>query len=463
MNKDLKEFIESHIEEIEKEKWDDIMHNACEKAIYDEFLTCLRQAGVQTPAEFTAIHKWLHIDSTNTPPYLNDAFFTYWFNKFNKLLVKIGLSEWNCSNVDLKVEFSNEEKKKLYGTLTIEELKEIIRDSWGVHKEIEEILDKIDSYDDYHKLLQELMGAIYRIYPERDCRNPEELHALLDDLEFEMPILGEYINNHKLIILYIPNIEKAAVDHGNISSREFEKIFIHELFHAYHYADDSDELVERYDYTSKVVKESLASAFEWHYCIENKINGDDKLKDSWYKYSVLIYPYSGARNLILEIGRFTGQYTLDNKKFFKIFDLSLTDMDGALRVLLPYEFYRIKNLIHIHEKKVVITAKAHGTYADFCMAMKGKKVGQIARDEIPPIISRKPFLTNDLLDEDYCGKIFCIPASVLSNTQVFLPCGDRKYYAKPKVNANGNTYYLYMHWREENHRRALLDWIWANK
>lgn len=460
MNKDVKEFLKSHIEELDKEEWDYIMHSACEQAIYDELLTCLRQAGVQTPAEFTAIHKWLHIDSTNTPPYLNDAFFTYWFNKFNKLLVKIGLSEWNCSNVDLKVEFSNEEKKKLYGTLTIEELKEIIRDSWGIHKEIEEILDKIDIYDDYHKLLQELMGAIYRIYPERDCRNPEDLHALLEDLEFEMPIFGEYINNHKLIILYIPNIEKAAVDHGNISSREIEKVFIHELFHAYHYADDNDELVKRYDYTSKIVKESLASAFEWYYCIENKINGDDKLKDSWYKYSVLFYPYSGARNFLLEIGRFSGKYTLDNKKFLKGFDCSLTDMDGSLRYLLPYDFYRIKNLI-CYLTKPTTTSNASITFHEFKKLYSGKTVGTIAKEEIPPIVKKKTFLATLLLDRGYCKTTFDFDSYTILATNRIRKGGNYRYYST-SIKINTDDYYICSQWYE-NQRDALLHWIWINR
>jgi hypothetical protein len=179
---------------------------------------------------------------------------------------------------------------------------------------------------------------------------------------------------------------------------------------------------------------------------------------------VVFYPYSGARNLLSEVGRFTAKYTLDIKKFCDVFEHSLNDMDNALRqLLITYDFYRIKNLIFIHKKPVVITPNTVKTYADFCMDMKKKKIGQIAREEIPLLIDRKPFLANDLLNENYCQTTFSTPVSVLSNTQVYLPCGDGKYYAKPMVSANGHNYYLFMHWREENHRKNLLDWLWANR
>lgn len=468
MNELVKEFIESNLDRIDKNDWGYIMDQAKEKNIHEELLIVLKKAGIEIPAEFfglTVSCGGFCIDMRNMPPCLNTAIFDDWLKKFNELiqkieLHKIGSLERNFSKTNINIKFSNEEKKKLYGTLTIEELKDIIRDSWGLHKEIEEILDKIDNYDDYHKLLQELMGAIYRIYPERDCRNPEELHTLLEELEFEMPVLGEYINSKKLIILYVPNIEKAALAHGNISSREFEKVFIHELFHAYHYADDSDELVERYDYTTKVVKESLASAFEWFYCIENKIIGDDELKNSWYKYSVLYYPYSGARHLLFEIGRFTGKYTLDSKKFFKIFDLSLTDMDGALRVLLPYDFYRIKNLI-CSLTKPTTAPNASITFHEFKKLYSGKTVGAIAKEEIPPIVKKKPFLVSLLLDRGYCKTTFDFDSYTILSPNRIHKGGNYRYYPT-SIKINTNDYYICSQWYE-NQRDALLHWIWINR
>lgn len=463
MNLGLREIIEKHIKEIGKRDFENVVYDALANDVFDNLLSVFAETKEPISPDFTVLPRNFDIDTTRMPSCLKNAHFIAWLKKFNQLLVKIGLPEWKLGAIDLSVVFSDEEKTEHFGSLTIEELKEIIRDTWGTSEEIEKILEKIDGIEDFRMLIQELMDAIHRICSGSDYSNPEYLYTYLEELEFEMPVLGEYINSKKQIILYTPNIEKAAVDHGNISSREFEKVFIHELFHAYHYNSDKGELINRRDYTAKVVKESLASAFEWFYCIENKINGSDELKSSWDNYSVLFYPYSGARDLLSEIGRFTGNYTLNRKKFFDVFDRSLTDMDNALRILLDsFCFYRVKNLIYIREKKVVTKPKTRGTYADFCTAMKAKKVGQIAREEIPPIISRKPFLVNDLLDKSYCEKNFYIPAAAISTAQVLLPCGDRKYYADPKVNANGNKYYLYMHWRE-SHRGALLDWIWANR
>lgn len=403
------------------------------------------------------------VNISQMPSYLSKSLFDDSLGNFNHLLVKIGLSPWNIYKHDISIAFSNEKKRKQYGTLTIEELKDIIRDIWGNHKEIEEILDKIDTHDAYRKCIQELIHNIYLIYPDRNCKNPEELYAFLEDVAFEISVLGEYFDNEKRIVLYTLNIEKAADDHSNPLPLEFEKVFIHELFHAYHYGDYIEELVERHDYTSLVVVESLASAFEWAYCEENKIAGSDDLQNSWFNYPIIRYPYSGAKRLLSDVTPLAGHHSLNNKKFSEVYNKSLTDMDGALRILLlSYDFYRIKNLIYSHKKEIVVKSKTCSTYTDFCIAMKEKKLGQIVKEEIPPIISKNPSLANDLLEEKYCRKNFSISASMLSDTQVFLPCGDRKYYANPMVNANGNMYYLYMHWRE-SHRKAVLNWIWTHR
>lgn len=401
------------------------------------------------------------VNISQMPPYLSASHFDDWLVKFNHSLAEIGLSKWDTHKHNISVELSNEKKNEQYGTLTIEELKDIIRTYWGNHKEIEEILDKIDNYDDYHKILQELMGVIYRIYPERDCRNPEELLALLEELEFEIPVLGEYINRQKLIILYIPNIEKAAVDHGNKPPYEFEKVFVHELFHAYHYGDYIEELAQRHDYTCKVVKESLASAFEWFYCVENKIKGDNELKNSWYKYSMLFYPYSGARRLLSEVGSLTGRYCLNSKKFREIYEESLKDMDCALRDLLySYEFYRIKNLIHIYKKKTNTDLRQA-----FDKLMKMDDIGVIAHREITSII-RQPKnrrLIQLLLDLDYSYEHFhATQYPILSTAPMLDRSGRVKSYSKAVHRIGKKEYFLTQQWNTKQ-IDLLLDWIWAHR
>ena len=121
-------------------------------------------------------------------------------------------------------------------------------------------------------------------------------------------------------------------------------------------------------------------------------------------------------------------------------------------------FYMIKNLILVEKKKVATPVKAN-TRAVFDALMRGKRVGEIAREEIPPIVASKPYLVIDLLDPAYCDYKLNVSAPVLSTAQVYYKCGTPKYYASVNVTGAGNTYLLFMHWAER-YRQALLDWIW---
>lgn len=358
MNPVLKELIEKHnnaLDDINSNEFVNLVYDSLSIGMFDDLIDVFNE--IEKPLDsLTVLPRTFSIGTASMPSYLREAHFAVWLKKYTQLLDEIidkrSLPKWNYYRSNISIEFSDEEKANRYGSLTIEEVKEIIRDTWGKHKEIEEILSRINSSEDYRKLLQELMRTIHRIYRDEDCENPEKLHSLLNELEFEMPVLGEYINNDKKIVLYTINIEIAADKYGNIHSREFEKVFIHELFHAYHYSEDKEELVKRRDYTASVVKESLASTFEWLYCDKNEIKGADDLKSSWDKYPVVFYPYSGARGLLFEIGHFTGKYKLDAEKFCNVFDLSLKDFDSALRELLAkYNFYEIKNLSLYREKE----------------------------------------------------------------------------------------------------------------
>ena len=83
------------------------------------------------------------IDTANMPTYLNDTDFLAWFGRFKNTISAIGLPPVSF-NEKIKVEFSNEEEKLPYGSLSIEEFKNFVRDTWGIHKEIEKILNKIN-------------------------------------------------------------------------------------------------------------------------------------------------------------------------------------------------------------------------------------------------------------------------------------------------------------------------------
>lgn len=305
-------------------------------------------------------------NATQKPVYITSSNFDTWFDKFNTALRGIGLPPFLAYGITINITFSDEEKTSDYGSLSIEELKNLILSKWGHNKDILDILRHINNYDDYRHSIQDLMGVIERIrLGNETLPSPGILHVYLEELQFSMPVMGKYTRSTRTITLFTKNIEAAAKEHGNTPSQEFEKVFIHELFHAYHYIDshgkDRTEPKCRIDYTSTVVKESLASAFEWNYCITNKIAGHNSLYTAWCTYSVLSYPYSGAIELLAAS---TASYTghLDNKQFCDVFGLSLTDMDGALRILVPNEFYPIKKLvsyqIHTTTKTVPVLAAA---------------------------------------------------------------------------------------------------------
>ena len=410
------------------------------------------------------------IDTANMPTYLNDADFLAWFEIFKNTISAIGLPPVSF-NEKIKVEFSDEEKKLPYGGLSVDDLKKLIRDTWGTDRRVEEILDEIHSREDFDDKQDELYQELRRIYErKRNLPHPEQiLFNKIKELEFDMDVLGEYIHDKKKIVLYTKNIEKAALKkdataaENRFNIREnFEITFIHELFHAYHYANDKGELVNRRDYTAKVVLESLASAFEWYYITKHGLQGADKLRRSWGRYSVKQYPYSGAENLVEEKW---GPHTIYLKKaeFCAVFNTSLKDADGALRALLPeILFYAIKNT----QKVVYVTKPTRSSKrkkpSKFPMRMNGtfyEKIGQLALGEIQRILDMRPYLVNDLLDETYSNNELGTSKSVLSTVQVLMKSGGNYYYKRSKVFVNSDDYFFFGQWVEDAHLKKLLDWI----
>ncbi len=463
----MKQFFNEHIDDLDNSDFVNIIDDALEKNLYEESIFILNSAKIFVPGGITTLPRKVHLVTTQMPSYLRSEHFAIWIHKFNRVLEKIGLSAWRYADIEVNIQFSNERKTDSYGTLTISELKAIIRETWGTSKEIEDILSKINNKEDCRKLIQELMGVLCSIRHDDDPRNPEEIYSYLNDLIFEVSVLGEYIHKTQEIVLYTKNIEDAAEKNGNSVSREFEKVFAHELFHAYHYTNDKGELSKRCDYTSKVVKESLASAFEWFYCEENKINGADRLKSSWYDNRVFYYPYSGARNLLSATGRFSEFYCLNRKKFSEIYNKSLEDMDDAMRRLLDsYDFYEIKNAGQIERKIVKKTVVKSDLRAAFDELMKQDKIAIIAQREIPSIIrqSKNRLLIPCLLDIDYCNRIFNLTQyPVLATSPMYDDSGRVKSYVDPVLRLGKTNYYLCAQWNKNRHLEPLLDWIWENR
>ena len=409
---------------------------------------------------------------TNTsqmPPCIISNEFDTWFDKFNTALRGIGLPTFHAFGANISITFSDEEETSVYGSLSIEELKNLILSKWGHNKYILDILQHINNYDDYRHSIQDLMGAIERIRLDNETLPSSSiLHAYLEELQFYMPVMGRYTRGTRTITLFTKNIESAAKKHGNTLKQEFERVFIHELFHAYHYIDsygkDRTELKCRIDYTSKVVKESLASAFEWNYCITNKITGYDSLHAAWRTYSVLSYPYSGASELLVALPTISSTAHiahLDNKKFRDVFELSLTDMDEALRMMVPNDFYDIKNLMHYCERKVMST----DLRAAFDALMKQDLISVIAQREIPAIIRQKKNrrLIPQLMDLNYSNQHFhATQYPILATAPMLDSAGREKSYKDPVLRIGKTNYYLTAQWNKD-HIDLLLNWIWQHR
>lgn len=396
------------------------------------------------------------INYSQMPPYLSKSIFDDWFKNFNRALVKIGLSEWDYSNADIEIEFSDEEKTETHGIISLEDVKEKIKKIWKIDERIEGILSQINNVDDYFnpQTSSRLAENIHGNNQNDSCDKIREiLDKLFGEVYFNEYVLGEYCHTKKRIVLYTKNIEHVAI-HGRSTVQNFEVTFIHELFHAYHYRDDDREIRLRRDYTSTVVKESFAAAFEWNYCIEYRIAGDRELWWKWQKYSVITYPYSGAQYLIDETA-----YKLQATDFRVIFKMSLTDMDQSLRTLTLIEFYDIKNLIQYCEKEVKVT----DLRAAFNQLMKQDSIGTIAHREITSII-RKPknrLLIPKLMDLGYSKKHFhATQYPILAMSPMVDSAGRTRSYADPVHRLGKKEFYLNQQWNEDQ-LDLLLDWIWT--
>ena len=240
------------------------------------------------------------------------------------------------------VRFSNETPVRIYGHKTIssikkelidlllEKLNSLNEEEYQNFKEsYEDLIDDINkavTTDDLMELASQIAEMLVDRHDdeyENSGKNQyEDLKEMVIDIiqscAFESPVLGNfnYVSKWKgslsnsdflEIVLYVNNIYNAKDNYGGLLNA-FEAVIAHEMFHYYHFCKTEIsyydykcndnmyipwEFSQRNDYLSSVVKESFASYFEWMYCTENNISND--VSSSWYKYSINVYPYSGAR------------------------------------------------------------------------------------------------------------------------------------------------------------------------
>ena len=398
------------------------------------------------------------------PTYLSARNFNEWYSKISITAKNIGLA--TPVSDDLMISFSDKEKTRIFGSLSVEEAKNKIRERWDISKRANDLLDGLQAPEDFHESqlaspLAEEISAANRDRNETYESVRTQLEDIFDMVAFKQLVLGEYIHPQR-IKLYTKNIEQTQHAPGEKRTLEqiYEEVFAHEMFHAYHHQNEPEELVERMDYTSRVVKESLAAAFEWDYCVENKIPIADDLRYEWARYSVITYPYSGAKHLLQPVPH-RAMVCLDKTAFCDAFHTSLVDMDRALRILVPDEFYRIKNLIHYRERKVMST----DLRAAFDALMKQDLISVIAQREIPSIIrqTKNRRLIPQLMDLNYSNKHFhATQYPILATAPMLDSAGREKSYADPVLRIGKTNYYLTAQWNKD-HLNLLLDWIWQHR
>ena len=284
------------------------------------------------------------ISNVNNFKYNIEDEYDKWILKANSCIQDFGFL-WSIDRSNIHIKESNDILYKKYGSYTYEEIKKIILDKYDINeKSIDEAINSIKEMGDC--VINDITGGLAREiiakdeeYDDKKWWNiKKDLEDLFHNVGSKSIILGIFDNSTKTITLYVNAINQHANNLRIPYIQALEVTFIHELFHAFHHKNNNIELVNRWDYTSQVVKESLASYFEYRYCIKyNYLAAAKDLDKSWLQYSVYCYPYSGALS-----------FKKNNCNFKDIFDISLTDMDGSLRQLLHAElFYKIKNKVEI--------------------------------------------------------------------------------------------------------------------
>lgn len=218
---------------------------------------------------------------------------------------------------NIALEFSDFIMETEYKPLGLKELKRFIVEVLELTDE--NALDEINKAKK-DKLLQVLEFAYHKA-PDRFKENVsfrdffDMVSSQLNysKFPFTATILGKYIDESKRIILYTNAIER--------SSSELRAVLSHELLHAAHYdlgKYDTAREIHRTDYLARIVKESLASYFEYCYCTDNGI--PSRVNESW-NISVTCYPYSGAK------------YIRDWVHFEEIYEEATNSIEKAIEIL----------------------------------------------------------------------------------------------------------------------------------
>ena len=188
----------------------------------------------------------------------------------------------------------------------------------------------------------------------RDCRPGDYPDELSRDksVKTEFLVLGEFSPSQSkkpgrigIIKLYNKNIAEFCRNNKLDYTTVFWSTLAHESFHAFHYSmfksagrqDRWDKAGDRKD--RDIIKESLAATVEYIFLINHEGDGIDHLygrdmrkhlEDSWRRFDVEDYPYSGA----LGIGGLgLTKIAAPPDMMIRLLDMSLCDWRSAAEII----------------------------------------------------------------------------------------------------------------------------------
>ena len=306
----------------------------------------------------------------NQPNNITDQDINSWINNFDLYVHTLLQDDYDqsfreiVSNTNVfTLEFSDELIVE-NGGVSLQSAKKLIFDNWSFTDK--ELVNRISRA----RTIDELSALVPWIADSGSLRNGEhnynkskdELNSILGgNIHLRNPgriyVLGQYFDYCKKIVLYKEAIKKCCNNQFGIKSM-YDATFAHELFHAYHYFHScGHEIERRTDYTSKVVKESLAAFFEYYYCKQKSIPTDIDI--DWQDNPVSVYPYSGAKYLM----PYNHDISEGSPLFTKVLNESRNNFDNALRTLFSTnedDFYAVKN--HKELNTAPITIQPNGGY-----------------------------------------------------------------------------------------------------
>ena len=224
---------------------------------------------------------------------------------------------------EITLELSDEKVNECYYPLPLSDFIEFILSVFNIFDKDD--ISSLKKARSEEEIIEIISKYIYRQYGQEASDVLKEIMDFIRTVlggilhPLNLSLLGGYYDDSLKIKLYMKNIEILGY---KLEEKSITVLF-HEQFHASHYKEArlrGVNTLKSSSYLMKVIKESLASYFENE---SEKYLGFDStnIPDSWYRNSVLFYPYSGA------------QYIENWEHFREIFEASFVGVEQAIDAL----------------------------------------------------------------------------------------------------------------------------------